>query len=114
MNMKHELNLHPEPFASIKSGHKDIEMRLYDERRRKIKVGDEIEFTNRETNEKLLCKVIDLHRFKSFDELYQAFPKTRLGYKEDEVAHPEDMGKYYSKELRDKYGVIGIEIKLLK
>ena len=112
--MRHNLNLHPEPFEAIKSGLKDIEMRLYDERRRNIKIGDEIEFTNRETNETLLVDVIDLHKFSSFDELYKAFPKSRLGYKEDEIANPDDMGKYYSKELRDKYGVIGIEIKLKK
>lgn len=112
--MLHVLNLHPEPFKAIKSGLKDIEMRLYDERRRNIKVDDEIEFVSRENGEKLYAKVIALHLFPSFNELYKAFPKSRLGYREDEIANPEDMGKYYSPQAREKYGVVGIEIKLIK
>ena len=111
--MRHNLNLHPEPFEAIKSGLKDIEMRLYDERRRNIKIGDEIEFTNRETNETLLVDVIDLHKFASFDELYKAFPKSRLGYKPDQKADPSDMEIYYSKDSINRFGVLAIEIKLI-
>ena len=40
MNMK----LNKEPFEKIKSGEKTIELRLYDEKRRKIKAGDTICF----------------------------------------------------------------------
>ena len=110
--MRHYLNLHQEPFIAIKSGKKDIEMRLYDERRKVISVGDEIEFNNNQTNEKIIVDVVALHIFNNFEELYNAFPKERLGYLSNEVANPEDMGKYYPQELRDKYQVIGIEIKM--
>ena len=34
--------------------------------------------------------------------------------KENEEANPNDMNKYYSEEEQQKYGVVGIEIKLLK
>ena len=50
--MKHNMNLNNRPFKSIKEGTKTIELRLNDEKRSLLKVGDEIEFTNRDTNEK--------------------------------------------------------------
>ena len=107
----HEMRLHNEPFELIKSGTKTIEMRLYDEKRQLIKIGDIIEFTNRLNEEKLKTEVIALHKFNNFSELYNFFDKIKIGYKEDEVANPLDMEKYYSKEEQTKYGVVGIEIK---
>lgn len=44
--MKHYMKLHKEPFMHIKSGLKTIELRLCDEKRKAICVGDEIEFSN--------------------------------------------------------------------
>jgi len=46
---KHELNLATIPFEAIKTGNKNVESRLYDEKRKLINLGDEIEFTNKET-----------------------------------------------------------------
>lgn len=111
--MIHELRLHDGPFELIKSGTKTIEMRLYDEKRRLIKEDDIIEFTNRVTGEKIKTKVIKLHLYNSFNELYNNFDNISLGYEIDETKDPKDMEKYYSKEEQCKYGVIGIEIKLI-
>ena len=47
------MKLKNEPFVSIKNGLKTIEMRLFDEKRKQIKVGDTIEFTNIVSLEKL-------------------------------------------------------------
>ena len=107
------MNLHPEPFNLIKNREKTIEMRLFDERRKSIRVGDLIKFTNNETNEELFVKVIELKTYKNFYELYEHYEKNLLGYKEDEYANPEDMHKYYSKELIEKYGVLAIKIELI-
>jgi len=109
--MIHELRLNNEPFELIKKGSKTIEMRLYDEKRKLIKENDIIEFTNRLTNEKIRTRVIKLHLFNSFNELYNNFDNICLGYKENEIKNPKDMEKYYSKEEQNKYGVVGIEIK---
>ena len=111
--MKHEMRLHDGPFKLIKAGTKTIELRLYDEKRQEIKVGDEIEFTSRATGEKQLTKVIALHTYSSFNELYKDFDKISMGYAEDEEANPEDMEQYYSKEEQEQYGVVGIEIQLI-
>ena len=110
--MTFEMNLHPGPFELIKSGRKDIEMRLYDERRKDIKIGDSIVFTNNVTVEKLTVEVINLYRFNNFEELYNHFDKTRLGYRDDENANPKDMEQYYSLDKILRYGVLAIEIKL--
>ena len=107
------MNLQPGPFKAIESGLKDIEMRLYDDRRKKIKVGDIIMFTNTETDEKMFVEILNLYRFKDFKELYNNFDKNRLGYKEDEIANPSDMEKYYTKELINQFGVLGIEIQVI-
>lgn len=45
---KHSMNLNPSPFEMIKSGRKTIELRLYDEKRQCIEVGDYITFANTE------------------------------------------------------------------
>ena len=107
------MRLHDKPFEMINSGKKTIELRLYDEKRKKIKVDDLIEFTNIDTNEKIIVKVLKLHRYNSFNELYSHFDKSSLGYQDDEIASPSDMELYYSKEEQSQYGVVGIEIRLL-
>ena len=110
--MKYNMNLNNVPFKSIKNGTKVIELRLNDEKRKLLKVGDEIEFTNRDTNEKLLVDIINLYNYASFDELYKHLDKIEMGYTADEVADPKDMETYYSKEEQEKYGVLGIKIKV--
>ena len=110
----HEMNLHPAPFEMIKSGKKTIELRLYDEKRRKINVGDKIIFTNTESGEKLTVEVVKLHTFESFEELYSALPLLKCGYTEEDVreSHFSDMEAYYSVEEQKKYGVLGIEVSV--
>lgn len=109
--MLHEMKLQDDPFKKISDGTKTIEMRLYDEKRKKVKVGDLIEFTNVLNNEKLITRVINLYIYKDFDELYKNHDKVSIGYNEDEEASPSDMSMYYSDEDIEKYGVVGIKIK---
>ena len=42
--MKHKMNLQNDSFEAIKDGWKTIEMRLDDEKKSKIEIGDELEF----------------------------------------------------------------------
>lgn len=108
------MHLKEEPFNSIKNGTKTIEMRLFDEKRQQLKIGENIKFINNKTNEELLTQIVNLHKFNSFEELYKNFDKIKLGYKEREVAKSSDMLKYYPQSEQQKYGVVGIEIKLIK
>lgn len=108
------MRLHKGPFELIKNGSKTIELRLYDEKRQMINVGDTITFENRSDGDKIKVKVIALHKYPSFEELYKHFNKVSIGYKEDEEANPKDMELYYSSEEQFKYGVVGIEMELIK
>lgn len=109
--MKHNMKLNNEPYNNIKNGTKTVELRLYDEKRRLLKIGDEIEFTNITTNEKQSVDIINLYKYNNFKELYNHFNKIEMGYKENEEASPSDMDEYYSKEEQNKYGVLAIKIK---
>ena len=106
-----QMNLYPKPFDLIKAGSKTVEMRLFDEKRRKLSVGGLIVFTNTKTKEELIAEIVDLKKFDSFESLYLNYKKTDIGYKDDEVANPDDMLSYYSIEDIRKYGVVAIEIK---
>ena len=110
---KHYMKLKPGPFASIKAGTKTIEMRLLDEKRKALKVGDVLIFTNLgNTDERVRAKIVNLHFFESFAAGYAAFDKVSLGYEPNEDAHPSDMEQYYPKEEIATNGVVFIEIKL--
>lgn len=111
--MLHKMKLQNGPYCMINNGTKTIELRLYDEKRKKIKVNDIIEFTNITTMEGIKVIVLDLYRYASFEELYKNFDKLELGYEVDKPANYSDMEKYYPKEEQDKYGVLGIRIKKL-
>ena len=108
----HEMKLHASPFEKIKSGVKNIELRLFDEKRQTIKTGDDIIFTNTLSGEKMCATVKKLHLFDSFGELYEKLPLLQCGYTTEDIdkAHPSDMEQYYSAEEQQKYGVVGIEL----
>lgn len=111
--MTHYMHLNDEPYAKIAAGTKTIELRLYDEKRRKIKAGDTIVFTRATSSDYICASVKALHIFPSFSALYAAIPPERCGYAPGEKAQPKDMEKYYSKEEEAQYGVVSIELSLL-
>ncbi len=111
--MQHTMKLWDSPFCHIKSGSKTIEMRLMDEKRAKIAVGDCILFTNAKTGETLTRSVKNLYVYPSFEELYRHHDKLSIGYTENEIAKPEDMLAYYSEEEIARYGVVAIELQCL-
>ncbi len=109
----HKMNLHSDPFNMLKGGLKTIELRLNDEKRSKIKIGDQIEFTNSSNaKQKLITEVVNIYPFDSFELLYKKLPLEQCGYKKFELknAKPSDMDIYYSKEQQKKYGVLGIKV----
>lgn len=111
--MIHQMKLHRQPFDMIAAGHKTIELRLYDEKRQLIQVGDVICFTCSDDPKLSFSRtVVALHRFPSFAELYRTLPLDKCGYLPEELdsASPADMDVYYSTEKQKKYGVVGIEL----
>ncbi len=112
-SVTHFMNLNPAPFNAIQCGSKTVEMRLNDEKRQLISYGDFIKFSNTESGEELLVKVLDRLVYPSFTELYSAHDKISIGYKENENADPSDMLEYYPKERVEKYGALALIIELI-
>lgn len=111
-SMVHSFTLQPRPFAQIQEGTKTIEVRLYDEKRQALSVGDEIEFSlTTDSNQKLHVKILELIHFKTFEELFSAYPPNTFGFEKQEDW--TQMYRYYTKEQEEKYGVLGIKIERL-
>lgn len=110
--MLYKMHLKEEPFEKIKNGSKTIELRLNDEKRQQVQIGDFIEFSQLGGSDKLTVRVTSLHHYSSFAELYSSLPKEKLGYAASETPDPDHMDKYYPREKQEQYGVLGIEIRL--
>jgi ASC-1-like (ASCH) protein len=111
--MLHQMRLQPNPFEKIKSGTKTIEIRLNDEKRQQVKIDDEVEFSLlSDDSQKIKAKIIDLYKYQTFSELFEAHPAEDFG-----AVNKDDLlsiYKYYTKEEESKYGVLGIKIEVTK
>lgn len=115
--MTYIMQLDPAPFDKVKNGTKTIELRLNDEKRRRMRAGDFITFLNREdSSDTLTVRVVALHPFASFEELYATLSLEKCGYAREEIAtaSPRDMDEYYSSEEQERYGAVGIEIEMVR
>lgn len=109
----HEMNLQPKYFDFIKGGTKRIKLRLYDEKRQSIQLGDIIEFAKSD-DEKFKAEVIGLLRYDSFANLFEDFDISILAdssMTKQELL--EVLGEFYTEEKQAEFGVIGIRIKLI-
>ena len=113
--MIHEMKLQPEYFNFILNGTKRIEIRLNDEKRQNIKLGDKIKFLKEpDLNESFEAQVIGLLRYNSFEEMFKDYDISILSdksmTKEELISVLE---QFYTKEKQEQYGVLGIRIELI-
>lgn len=74
------MGLYGEYFKAIKEGKKKVEVRLNDEKRRNIKVGDTIEFIKvPEQDEILKVEVTELRKYDTFQSMYEDIPFLDFG-----------------------------------
>ncbi|MBI3889173.1 ASCH domain-containing protein [Candidatus Saccharibacteria bacterium] len=109
----HKLHLNNERFELIKQGQMTIEARLYDERRQRIDIGDEISFINRKNNQTLLVIVHKLFRAPTFHELFTQHDPAKFGGTTVQETE-KSMEKYYSYNDQLQSGVLGIEFVVKK
>ena len=113
MNRVFEMKLRPDPFRMIFSGEKTIEFRLHDEKRSLLRKCDYILFTAIADEERTgLAEIIDIFTAPSFVALEQKL--LEIGLLAQESFSPIEMRKYYSGEDEEKYGVMGIRIRVVK
>jgi ASC-1-like (ASCH) protein len=112
--MQHTMKLNEKPFSRIQQGFKTFELRLYDEKRRKINLGEEIIFVHLEDPQRTLSTIVTgLLVYPDFESLILDTPASWLGYSEaDKSWLVTSMREYYRPEDEHHYGVLGIRIKL--
>ena len=114
--MLYKMKLQPNPFNQIKSNRKTVEIRLNDEKRSLVKIGDEIEFTNLEDGKStIVTKVIGLTTAPTLKDLFDKVGVYEAGWDKNTSSEQAalDMRKYYSDEKEQKYGGLGIHVELI-
>ena len=114
--LKYSMGLYDEPFKSIQDGKKVVEVRLNDEKRRKIQIGDIIEFLKvPKTGETIEVEVLDLRKYNTFKEMYQDTPFHLFDCEGWTMTEMID-GTYeiYTKEQEKQWGTLAIKIKAIK
>lgn len=108
----HKMNVKEKYYNLLKSGKKTIELRLLDEKRKNIKIGDIIEFSNAsDANDKFMSKVTKLYRAVDFIELCKVIDCTMAGFSTDsELINV--LESFYSSDLQKIFGVVGIEVQI--
>ena len=102
------------PFEKIANGDKNIESRLYDEKRQRINIGDQIEFICKDDlSKKILTKVKAIYLYSSFEELFSDFSPEKFGGNSKQELIKE-VNKFYLDEEQQKYNAVGIKIELIK
>lgn len=103
------MHLNQSPFTQIAEGSKTIELRVNDEKRRRLKEGDTLTFLLRPKNLQALTAVVTkLHHAASFTELANQIDVKKTGSRsKDHLV--TSMAQYYPPEEQAKYGVVGIE-----
>ena len=111
--MEHKLKLQPKYFRYINEGTKRVELRLYDEKRKNINIGDIIEFVKEpELKESIKVKVIGLLRYNSFRTLVNDLDISIVAdSSETKETLLKDLEEFYTQDKQEKYGVLGIRIE---
>ena len=111
--MEFKMKLQSLPFSMIESGRKSIELRLYDEKRKNINIGDIIEFVKEpELKESIKVKVIGLLRYNSFRTLVNDLDISIVAdSSETKETLLKDLEEFYTPDKQEKYGVLGIRIE---
>jgi ASC-1-like (ASCH) protein len=113
MPQLHQMKLTAENFDLMNSGKKLSELRLNDEKRRRIQIGDQIEFRKLpELQESLLVEVLSLTSYPDFASLFEGVKDQYADWSKE--AFIQGMHKHYSPEEEKNYGALAIGIKLSK
>lgn len=110
-----ECHLDADVFDVVKNGTKIIEARVYDEKRRKMKVGDQLVFIKRPLmEERIDTKIVDLKVYSNFDDLVKDYKISELyldDFSKDEFL--KLLERFYNKEEQEEFGVVAIRFEVI-
>lgn len=113
--MIHEMKLQSKYFNFILNGTKRIELRLNDEKRKLVRLGDTIKFQNIDSiNDVLAAKVIGLLKYPTFKNLLEDFDISILA--DSSITKLEllnNLQEFYSIDEQVENGVLGIKIQVI-
>ena len=113
LNCRFSMSLRPEYYEMVRSGEKDIELRLYDEKRRRMHNGDTVLIYNAQNrNDYIRAKIMRLHIARSFADLATKISMPRTGFASLN-ALMSAISKFYDSEMESKYGIVGIELEVI-
>lgn len=109
------MKLKSEFFDQVKSGKKIYEVRLNDEKRQKIGVGDCIIFKKEpELLDGVIVKVTDVKRFATFEEMAKVLSIESIGFDgKNAVQVARFYHTIYSKADEKQYGVVAFKMELV-
>lgn len=104
------VHLDEDVFRLVESGIKDVEVRVNDLKRRRLKVGDKLIFLKRPAEEEKIEKTVKkLDYYKDFSDLVNHYEMERLYKagccKKDYLLF---MSRFYTVAEQKKYGVVAI------
>ncbi len=107
------IHLHEDVFEIVKNGTKDIEVRINDEKRRKLHIGDTLIFLKRPLeDEQIKATVTNLEYYANFEELINQCEMKRIyleGYTRE--MYLKEMARFYTEEEQKENGVVAIYFK---
>ena len=108
------MKLQPKHYYFMKNGTKRIELRLYDEKRSKICIGDEIIFYKEPLlDESFSTTVVALLHYNSFEDLINDYGIEICADKSiSKKQLLSELEKFYTKEKQQKLGILGIKVSL--
>ncbi len=110
------MRLQPEIYDSFINGTKRFEIRLLDEKRKQLKVGDIIKIMKRpDYSETFDAKVEELLLFNNFNEVFDSIDNSLLfnePYTRESLL--EELNKFYPPEEQEELGVVGIRLSICK
>lgn len=113
LNCRFSMSLRPEYYEMVRSGEKDIELRLYDEKRRRMRNGDMLLIYNAQNhNDYIRAKIMRLHIAKSFADLATKISMPRTGFASLNALMTA-ISKFYDPDTESKYGIVGIELEVI-
>ena len=108
-----KFHLHPDVFDIVKNGIKNVEVRLNDEKRKQLKIGDTLIFLKRPNDdEEIKACVTNLKYFENFSELVDNYDMERLylsNYTKEMFLN--ELLRFYPVEEQKKLGVVAIEFE---
>lgn len=114
--MIHKMGLYGEYFQSIIEGEKKVEVRLNDERRRKINVGDMIEFIKVPQQDEILkVHVTGIRKYDTFKKMYEDIPFKDFdceGWTLNEMI--DGTYEIYTPEQEKEWGTLAITISFIE